>query len=340
MFAPIRFPTPPARRTRVTEDGSTTDDDEEEEDADTYLIGFALFPNTRRVLLFVFDAKDDDEEMENRDARTEEEIMMIARCVPYSSYSLRFALDERVSERERERWKVWSYRYLFYPLFNLETAFVKTHARKHHHHVRFTFFFVVLRASTASASSRGGAFGEKDVRRRRLFFVFISLLRQRGKRRRSFDDAKNEKKKTNAKNESERGSETEPESNAHLRPPTPAVEALARRRAERGVAAGVVSIRHGGDWENFNVRTQSRLVGDVRGASARPAGDRERGSGGPDETDIDRPDIKSRVDFGRESARGFTDDENVPSRVRARRDDVGGDQVFGQVTEGRVLKGR
>ena len=102
MFAPIRFPTPPARRTRVTEDGSTTDDDEEEEDADTYLIGFALFPNTRRVLLFVFDAKDDDEEMENRDARTEEEIMMIARCVPYSSYSLRFALDERVSERERE----------------------------------------------------------------------------------------------------------------------------------------------------------------------------------------------------------------------------------------------
>ena len=121
MFAPIRFPTPPARRTRVTEDGSTTDDDEEEEDADTYLIGFASFPNdTRRVLLFAFDAKDDDddeEEMEeNRDARTEEEIMMIARCVPYSSsYSLRFALDERV----RERWEVWSHRYLVYPLFYL-----------------------------------------------------------------------------------------------------------------------------------------------------------------------------------------------------------------------------
>jgi len=124
MFAPIRFPTPPARRTRVTEDGSTTDDDEEEEDADTYLIGFALFPNTRRVLLFVFDANDDDEEMENRDARTEEEIMLIARCVPYSSYSLRFALDERV--RERERWKVWSYRYLFYPLFYFETALKNT----------------------------------------------------------------------------------------------------------------------------------------------------------------------------------------------------------------------
>ena len=123
MFAPIRFPTPPARRTRVTEDGSTTDDDEEEEDADTYLIGFASFPNdTRRVLLFVFllakDDDDEEEEMENRDARTEEEIMMIARCVPYSSsYSLRFALDERV----RERWEVWSHsRYLFYPLFLLE----------------------------------------------------------------------------------------------------------------------------------------------------------------------------------------------------------------------------
>merc|ERR1712216_608085 len=121
-------------------------------------------------------------------------------------------------------------------------------------------------------------------------------------------------------------SETKPEPDADIRPPAPFVKALARGGEKRGVSVRAFSIRHGGDWENFTLRTQPRLVGDVRGASARPARGGERGSGRPDETDIDRANIESRVDFGGESARGFTDDENVPSRVRARRENVRGDE--------------